>query len=95
MSVGRSIFRSVRTGVRFNLCELPPGPGFAARRGSGQLVPVVPTHDHSHRGRFDPDPGDWIVCGWVERSRCPFGTNILSVTRKDLPWWESSRDAQR
>lgn len=85
MSVGRSIFGSVRTGVRFNLFELPPGPGFAARRGSGQLVPVVPTHDHSHRGRFDPDLGGWIVCGWVERSRCPFGTNILSVNLKGSP----------
>lgn len=85
MSVARSIFGSVRTGVRFNLFELPPGPGFAARRGSGQLVPVVPTHDHSHRGRFDPDLGDWIVCGWVERSRCHFGTNILSVNLKGSP----------
>lgn len=88
MSVGRSIFGSVRTDVRFNLFELPPGPGFAARRGSGQLVPavpVVPTHDHSHRGRFDPDLGDWIVCGWVERSGCHFGTNILSVNLKGSP----------
>ncbi len=79
MSVVRSIVGSVRTDVRFNLFELPPGPGFAARRGSGQLVPP---HDHSHRGRFDPDPGDWIVCGWVETSWCPFGTNILLVNSK-------------
>jgi hypothetical protein len=85
MSVVRSIFGSVRTGVRFNLCELPPGPGFAARRGSGQLVPVVPAHDHSHRGRFDPDPGGWIVCGWVERSGCLVGTKILSINPKGSP----------
>lgn len=79
MSVVRSIFSAVRTGVRFNLFEQPPGPGFAARRGLGWLVPP---HDHSHRGRFDPGPGDWIVCGWVEKNRCPFGTNILSINRK-------------
>ena len=82
MSVDRSIFGLVRTDVRFNLFELPPGPGFAARRGFGQLVPA---HDHSHRGRFDPDPGDWIVCGWVERSGCLFGTNILSINPKGSP----------
>ena len=33
MSVTGSIFGRVRTGVRFYLLELPPGPGFAARRG--------------------------------------------------------------
>jgi hypothetical protein len=82
MSVARSIFGLVRTGVRFNLFELHPGPGFAARRGLDQLVPP---HDHSHRDRFDPGPGGWIVCGWVEGSQCPCGTNILSANSKGSP----------